>query len=149
MSDTKAKDEKPKNKKKGKVKTLLLASGLIAILGGGGAAGGFYAAGMVGGEHSEPEDPNQPKIILKDGTEVSEKEAKHALPKESTSDFKITYHQISRTASRNCRSPYRHFMTSVFSKMSSITRSPFDQRSSWSWVSRMPTILSSRKASSG
>ncbi len=101
MSDTKAKDEKPKNKKKGKMKTLLLASGLILVLGGGGAAGGFYAAGMLGGEHEEPEDPNRPKIILKDGTQVSEKEVKHSLPKESSSDFKITYHQIEQPFTSN------------------------------------------------
>ena len=101
MSDTKAKDEKPKTKQKGKVKKLLLASGLIAVLGGGGAAGGFYAAGMVGGEHEEPEDPNKPKIILKDGTEMSEKEAKQSLPKESASDFKITYHQIEQPFTSN------------------------------------------------
>jgi len=71
MSETKTKDEKPKNKKKGKMKTILLASGLIVALGGGGAAGGFYAAGMIGGEHVEPEDPNKPKIILKDGKPVT------------------------------------------------------------------------------
>lgn len=101
MSETKTKDEKPKSKKKGKVKTVLLASGLIVVLGGGGAAGGFYAAGMIGGEHEEPEDPNKPKIILKDGTAVSEKEAGQALPKETTSDFKVTYHQIEQPFTSN------------------------------------------------
>ncbi|MEH6789217.1 flagellar basal body-associated FliL family protein [Parasphingorhabdus sp.] len=101
MSDTKAKEEKPKTKKKSKLKTILLVTGLIVVLGGGGAAGGFFAAGMIGGEHAEPEDPNKPKIILKDGTAVSEQEASQALPKETPSDFKVTYHQIEQPFTSN------------------------------------------------
>ncbi len=101
MSKTKPDDENPKPKKKGKLKTVLFATGLIALLGGGGAAGGFYAAGMIGGDHEEPEDPNKPKIIMKDGTAVSEKEASNTTPKEASSAFKVTYHQIEQPFTSN------------------------------------------------
>lgn len=101
MSKTKSDEENPKSKKKGKLKTVLLATVAIALLGGGGAAGGFYAAGMVGGNHEEPEDPNKPKIIMKDGTAVTEKEANHAMPKAASSEFKVTYHQIEQPFTSN------------------------------------------------
>ncbi|MEO9635725.1 MAG: flagellar basal body-associated FliL family protein [Parasphingorhabdus sp.] len=101
MSDAKTKDEKPKGKKKGKLKTIILIVVLVLVLGGGGAAGGFFAAGMLGGEKEEPEDPNKPKIILKDGTAVSDKEASSSIPQESSSDFKVTYHQIEQPFTSN------------------------------------------------
>ena len=86
MSDSNPEEEKPK-KKKGKLKGIIVGVLAVALLGGGGAAGGFYAAGLVGVENQEPEDPNKPKIVLNDGTQVSEKEAKTAVPKESSSKF--------------------------------------------------------------
>ncbi len=101
MSETKSEEEIPAPKKKGKLKTILVATVLIALLGGGGAAGGFYAAGMVGGDHEESEDPNKPKIILKDGTAVSEKEARQSVPKASPSAYKVTYHQIEQPFTSN------------------------------------------------
>ncbi len=101
MSETKSEDEIPKAKKKGKLKAMLFGTALIVLLGGGGAAGGFYAAGMVGGDQEEAEDPNKPKIILKDGTAVSEKEAKHAAPNATSSAYKVTYHQIEQPFTSN------------------------------------------------
>lgn len=101
MSEIIFEEDNPKGKKKGKLKTLLFATVLIVLLGGGGAAGGFYAAGMVGGDHEEPEDPNKPKIILKDGTAVSEKEARQLVPKSSASAYKVTYHQIEQPFTSN------------------------------------------------
>ena len=101
MSKTKSDDENPKSKKKGKFKTALLVTGLIALLGGGGAAGGFYAAGMIGGDHEAAEDPNMPKIIMKDGTSVSQKEASQTAPKQAASGFKVTYHQIEQPFTSN------------------------------------------------
>ena len=80
---------------------MLFTTALIALLGGGGAAGGFYAAGMIGGDHEEPEDPNKPKIIMKDGTAVSEKEASHTPQKGASSAFKVTYHQIEQPFTSN------------------------------------------------
>ncbi len=100
MSDTNPEEEKPK-KKKGKMKGIIVGLAAVAVLGGGGAAGGFYVAGTMGSEGGEPEDPNAPKIILKDGTAVSEKEAKAAVPDESDSKFKITYHQIEQPFTSN------------------------------------------------
>ncbi|OAO01825.1 hypothetical protein A8B75_13810 [Sphingomonadales bacterium EhC05] len=101
MSNSETADDKPTKKKKGKLKGLLVGVALIVLLGGGGAAGGFYVAGMVGTEKQEPEDPDKPKIILKDGTAVSEKDAEHAAPKQSDSNFKVTYHQIEQPFTSN------------------------------------------------
>lgn len=101
MSKTETSEDMPKSKKKGKLKTIFLATGLIVLLGGGGAAGGFYTAGMMGVGHEEPEDPDKPKIILKDGTAVSEKEAGHSATKSSSSAFNVTYHQIEQPFTSN------------------------------------------------
>ncbi|PZQ20065.1 MAG: flagellar basal body protein FliL, partial [Sphingopyxis macrogoltabida] len=61
----------PKKKKGGKMKTLLLVliGGIVLI--GGGIGAGIYAAGagLVGGHPGEVEDPNKPKLVLKDGVE--------------------------------------------------------------------------------
>lgn len=100
MSDTNPEEEKPK-KKKGKTKALVIGLVAVAVLGGGGAAGGFYVAGTMGSEGDEPEDADKPKIILKDGTAVSEKDAKIAMPDQSDSKFKITYHQIEQPFTSN------------------------------------------------
>ena len=101
MSKTKSDEEIPKSKKKGKLKPILFGTLLIALLGGGGAAGGFYAAGMIGQDDAEPDDPNKPKIIMKDGTAVSDKEASQTSPKQSASAFKVTYHQIEQPFTSN------------------------------------------------
>ncbi|QJB68023.1 flagellar basal body-associated FliL family protein [Parasphingorhabdus halotolerans] len=101
MSETKSEEEIPVVKKKGKLKPLLLGTVLIVLFGGGGAAGGFYAAGIIGGGSEQAEDPNKPKIVLKDGTAVSDKEAGKAAPKQSSSAFKVTYHQIEQPFTSN------------------------------------------------
>ncbi|MEP3227121.1 MAG: flagellar basal body-associated FliL family protein [Parasphingorhabdus sp.] len=100
MSESNPEEEKPV-KKKGKMKGLIVGLVAIIVLGGGGAAGGYYVAGTMGGEAGEPEDPNKPKIILKDGTAVSEKEAKTAVLDEDDSKFKVTYHQIEQPFTSN------------------------------------------------
>ncbi|GAB5480905.1 flagellar basal body-associated protein FliL [Sphingorhabdus sp. EL138] len=100
MSDTNPEEEKPK-KKKGKMKGIIIGLAAVAVLGGGGAAGGFYVAGTMNSEGGEPEDPNKPKIILKDGTAVSEREAKTAISEPNDSNFKITYHQIEQPFTSN------------------------------------------------
>lgn len=122
MSDAKTKDEKPKGKKKGKLKTIILIVVLVLVLGGGGAAGGFFAAGMLGGEQEEPEDPNKPKIILKDGTAVSDKEASSSVPKESSSDFKVTYHQIEQPFTSNLSN------SDSFAQLSLAVSTHYDER---------------------
>ena len=122
MSENTAEDEAPKVKKKGKLKTIIIASVVIIALGGGGAAGGFYAAGMVGGNQEEPEDPNKPKIILKDGTAVSEKEAIRSVPKSSSSGFKVTYHQIEQPFTSNLSN------SDSFAQMSLAVSTYYDER---------------------
>ena len=101
MSEDNSEADTPKGKKKGKLKPIILGTLLIVLFGGGGAAGGSYGAGMLGGSNEEPEDPNKPKIIMKDGTAVSDKEAGRVAPKQSSSAFKVTYHQIEQPFTSN------------------------------------------------
>lgn len=121
MSDTNPEEETPK-KKKGKMKGLIVGLVAVAVLGGGGAAGGFYVAGTMGGEGEEPEDPNKPKIILKDGSAVSEKEAKAAMPSEDASKFTITYHQIEQPFTSNL------YNSASFAQLSLAISTYYDER---------------------
>lgn len=121
MSDSNPEEEKPK-KKKGKLKGIIVGLLAVTLLGGGGAAGGFYAAGLVGVDNKEPEDPNKPKIVLNDGTQVSEKEAKSAIPSDSASKFKITYHQIEQPFTSNLSN------SESFAQMSLAISTYYDER---------------------
>lgn len=58
----------PPPKKKGKKKLIVMALGGLVLI-GGGVAGGMVAAGMgLGGAHAKAvEDPNMPKLVLRDG----------------------------------------------------------------------------------
>ena len=100
MSVTNPEGEQPK-KKKGKMKMLIISLLAVAVLGGGGAAGGFYVAGSMDGAAQAKEDPNTPKMMMKDGTAVDAKEAGTALPEQSKDMFKITYHQIEEPFTSN------------------------------------------------
>jgi flagellar FliL protein len=66
MSD----DAKPAaaKKKGGKMKLIMMVVGALVLL-GGGVAGGMFAAGMgLGGAHAkEAEDPDAPKLVLRQG----------------------------------------------------------------------------------
>lgn len=95
--------EEKKPKKGGKLKKLMIPLIAIIVLGGGGAAGGYFAAGALGGSH-EAEDPNAPKLVMKDGSHVSAgsigahgAEAKK-LP---THNFKVTYYPIEQPFTSN------------------------------------------------
>lgn len=121
MSESNPEEEKPK-KKKSKLKGIVIGLLAVTLLGGGGAAGGFYAAGLMGGENKEPEDPNKPKIILNDGSAVSEKEAQSAVPSESESKFKITYHQIEQPFTSNLSN------SESFAQMSLAISTYYDER---------------------
>lgn len=99
-----AETEKEPKKKGGLVKKLLIPVLLVAGLGGGGAAAGFFAAGMIGG--GEHEDPNAPKVVLKDGSTVSAKAAGlKNVPKGALLDtkFKVTYFPIEEPFTANLR----------------------------------------------
>lgn len=99
-----AETEKEPKKKGGLVKKLLIPVLLVAVLGGGGAAAGFFAAGMIGG--GEHEDPNAPKVVLKDGTTVSAKAAgikEVASGNHMDAKFKVTYIPIEEAFTANLR----------------------------------------------
>lgn len=122
MSDETPDEEKP-TKKKGKFKTIVIGLLVVTLVGGGGAAGGFYVAEtMAGSEAHEPEDPNKPKMVLSDGTAVSEKEAKSAVPVESKSKFKVTYHQIEQPFTSNLSN------SESFAQMSLAISTYYDER---------------------
>lgn len=67
-------------KKKGKLGKLLLIGGGALVLLGGGVGAGLYASGAgLAGSHEPKEDPNKPKLVLKEG--VEEADASHATGK--------------------------------------------------------------------
>ncbi|WP_422344391.1 flagellar basal body-associated FliL family protein [Parasphingorhabdus sp.] len=121
MAETNPEEKKPK-KKKGKMKGIIVGLVAVAVLGGGGAAAGFYVAGIMGGEGDEPEDPNKPKIILKDGSAVSEKEAKTAMPDQDASKFTISYHQIEQPFTSNL------YNSESFAQLSLAISTYYDER---------------------
>ncbi len=59
----------PPPKKGGKMKKLLVIGGGALLLLGGGGAAGMYAGGKLGGGagHEKKEDPDAPKLVLKEG----------------------------------------------------------------------------------
>lgn len=97
-------NEKEPKKKGGLVKRLMVPILAVAILGGGGAAAGFFFAGTMApaGAH---EDPNAPKIVLKDGSTVSAREAglKSAPKAALNNNFKVTYYKIEEPFTANLR----------------------------------------------
>jgi len=97
------KEDKPK--KGGLVKKLMLPLVAVALLGGGGAVAGYFVAGSMGG-HEAGEDPDAPKVVLKDGTHVSAHEAGLAKDKTAhgkTTRFTVTYHPIEQPFTANLR----------------------------------------------
>ncbi|WP_017672134.1 flagellar basal body-associated FliL family protein [Blastomonas sp. AAP53] len=119
MADT----EKEPKKKGGLVKKLLIPLLAVVVLGGGGAAAGFFAAGMVGGK--EHEDPNAPKVVLKDGTTVSAKAAglkQVASGSHLDAKFKVTYLPIEEPFTANLRGD------SGFAQMSLAVSTYFDDK---------------------
>lgn len=97
-----AKEEKPK--KGGVVKRLMVPLIAIIVLGGGGAAGGYYVASSMGGHAGE--DPDMPKLVMKDGSTVSASEiglkgeSSKAGPK---SKLKVTYYPMEEAFTSNLR----------------------------------------------
>jgi len=60
--------EPPKAKKGGSVRKIALIAVGGLVLAVGGAFAGMYAAGVgIGGHKGPPEDPDRPRLILKDG----------------------------------------------------------------------------------
>lgn len=111
MSD----DTKPAPKKKGKLKTILMVTVGALVLLGGGIGAGLYAAGagMAGGAHKEPEDPNKPKLVAKEGVSESDSHGAsgHAADKNAKSadeaidpgKYKATYYDLTQNFTSNMR----------------------------------------------
>jgi flagellar FliL protein len=99
MSDAAAIDAPVK--KGGKMKKMLLIGGGAILLLGGGVAAGMYAsgAGLASG-HEEVEDPNMPKLVLKDGGE--EKAPKGDKPLDPAK-YKASYYVIEKNFTSNMR----------------------------------------------
>lgn len=118
-----AEAEKEPKKKGGLVKKLLIPILLVAGLGGGGAAAGFFAAGMIGG--GEKEDPNAPKVVLKDGSTVSAKAAGIKGAHSGAlldSKFKVTYYTMEQPFTANLRG------NAGFAQMSLAVSTYFDEK---------------------
>jgi len=96
-------------KKKGGLKKLLLLGGGAFLLVGGGVGAGLYAAGAgLAGAHAGPvEDPNKPKLVLKEGVEADEGHAapkgKHGEPTIDATKYQATYYPIEETFTSNLR----------------------------------------------
>jgi len=96
MSDDQA-GATPKKKRKLAKLAMIGAAGLL--LAGGGVAAGLYAsgAGLVG---APAEDPNQPKLVLKNGKEVTPPPAGTPL---DAKKYKATYYNLEQTFTSNMR----------------------------------------------
>ncbi|HWW64301.1 MAG TPA: flagellar basal body-associated FliL family protein [Sphingomonadaceae bacterium] len=88
-------------RKKGKLgKVAMIGAGALLLVGGGVAAG-LYASGMgVGGAHPV-EDPNRPKLVLKDGTEAVAPMTEGA-PLDPRK-YKATYYNLEQNFTSNLR----------------------------------------------
>lgn len=99
-------------KKGGRFKKLLLIGGGMVVLLGAGAAAGMYAGGVglgANGEAAAAEDPDTPKLVLKDGEHDEEhasagggkRSAKEGSP--DPSKYKATYYNIEQNFTSNLR----------------------------------------------
>lgn len=96
-------------KKKGGLKGMLIMVIGALVLVGGGVGAGLYAAGagLVGGHAGPKEDPNAPKLVLKEGAEESHAEAPAADghdPKGfDPAKYKSTYYTFEQPFTANLR----------------------------------------------
>lgn len=105
MSD----DTKPQPpKQKGKLKTIVMIAlgGLLLI--GGGVGAGLYAAGagLAGGAHQEPEDPNRPKLVPRaDAHEFAHADTKGRRLEEviDPGKYKASYYDLAQNFTSNLR----------------------------------------------
>ncbi|WP_156842479.1 flagellar basal body-associated FliL family protein [Novosphingobium aquimarinum] len=107
MSDTEAKDVKPKKKGKGPLLIIIGAVVLLAV--GGGGMFGLVQAGVIGNGHAEKED-NKPKLIRKGEEDpfapVSEGEGEGGPPSvhgEGGSEFRTAYYTFDGEFTSNLR----------------------------------------------
>ena len=98
----------PPKKKGGMKKILMLAVGGLLLVGGGVGAGLYAAGGMA--EHGPKEDPNMPKLVLKEGVEEEDHAPapSHSKDKEGKegpdmSRYKATYYPMEQSFTSNLR----------------------------------------------
>jgi flagellar protein FliL len=107
MSDTEAKDAKPKKKGKGPMLIIIGAVVLLAV--GGGGMFGLVQAGVIGNGHAEKED-NKPKLIRKGEEDPyapkSEGEGEGGVPSvhgEGGSEYRTAYYTFDGEFTSNLR----------------------------------------------
>lgn len=102
MSDAPA--AAPPKKKGGMMKKLVMFVILPLVLIGGGAGAGLYAAGkgMVG-KQGPTEDPNRPKLMLKDGGEKGKPAEGPDPARIDPALYQATYYPIEQTFTSNLR----------------------------------------------
>jgi flagellar FliL protein len=98
-------DAKPAPKKKGgkMKKILIIGGGALLLLGGGGAAGMYAGGKLGGGKHEKAEDPNKPKLVLKEGEHGPTAAEGHGSS-DSPADpelYKATYFPLEQTFTSN------------------------------------------------
>jgi flagellar FliL protein len=92
-------------KKKGKGKKILLTTAALLLLGGGGAGAALYA-GLLPVGHSEPDRPETPRLVPREG--VSDTEAAlHYHPtgdkRPDASKFQASYYPLGENFTANLR----------------------------------------------
>ena len=94
-------------KKKGGMKKLILMAVGGLVLVGGGVAGGMFAAGMgLGGSHAKPaEDPDAPKLVLRDGQSADPTIAHKAVGSFAPDPrrYKASYYTMEQAFTSNLR----------------------------------------------
>lgn len=101
MSNTEAKPAK----KPGKMKKIVLILALVLVIGGGGVGAGLYASGGIAGGAAAPaEDPNLPKLVVREGVDDSAAEAAKARARAGRPDprvFQATYYPMEGSFTSN------------------------------------------------
>lgn len=95
-------------KKKGKLKTIIMIALGSVLLVGGGVGAGLYAAGagLAGGAHKEPEDPNRPKLVPRSDAHETAHGDKKARQIEEAIDpgkYKASYYDLAQNFTSNLR----------------------------------------------
>lgn len=91
------------SKKGGMKKILILGLGALLLVGGGVGAGLYAAGGMA--DHGPKEDPNKPKLVLREGAEEGEATA-HAKDGKDGADmsrYQATYYPMEQSFTSNLR----------------------------------------------
>jgi flagellar FliL protein len=91
--------------KGGKMKKILVIGGGALLLLGGGGAAGMYAGGKLGAgsAHGKAEDPNRPKLVLKEGEQGPTSARGHGgsdVPADAEL-YKATYFPLEQTFTSN------------------------------------------------